>query len=128
MVANMPLKTPTAVAEFIIGHTRSLEEKIDSYIELLSRAVTMQLDKQSRKLDQYVTLLPLYANRLLEKKLHALELMDRTLELLSPESVLRKGYAIVEKDGKVVKASQLKQNDEIKITLVDGVVGAVIKV
>jgi exonuclease VII large subunit len=71
MVANMPLKTPTAVAEFIIGHTRSLEEKIDSYIELLSRAVTMLLDKQSRKLDQYVTLLPLYANRLLEKKLHA---------------------------------------------------------
>jgi exodeoxyribonuclease VII large subunit len=128
MVANMPLKTPTAVAEFIIGHTRSLEEKIDSYIELLSRAVTMLLDKQSRKLDQYVTLLPLYANRLLEKKLHALELMERTLELLSPESVLRKGYAIVEKDGKVVKASQLKQNDEIKITLADGVVGAVIKV
>jgi exonuclease VII large subunit len=52
--------------------------------------------------------------------------MERTLELLSPESVLRKGYAIVEKDGKVVKASQLKQNDEIKITLTDGVVSAVV--
>ena len=126
MVANMPLKTPTAVAEFIIGHTRSLEEKIDSYIELLSRSVTMLLDKQSRQLDQYLTLLPLYANRLLDKKLHALELMERTLELLSPESILKKGYAIVEKNGKVVKASDLKPNDEIKITLADGVESAVV--
>lgn len=128
MVANMPLKTPTAVAEFIIGHTRSLEEKIDSYIELLSRSVTMLLDKQARKLDQYLTLLPLYANRLLDKKLHALELMERTLELLSPESILKKGYAIVEKQGRSASAASLSPGDEVKITLADGVVGAVIKV
>ena len=128
MVANMPLKTPTAVAEFIIGHTRSLEERIDSYIELLSRSVTMLLDKQSRQLDQYLTLLPLYANRLLDKKLHALELMERTLELLSPESILKKGYAIVEKQGRSASAASLSPGDEVKITLADGVVGAVIKV
>ena len=128
MVANMPLKTPTAVAEFIISHTRNLEERIDSYIELLSRSVTMLLDKQSRQLDQYLTLLPLYANRLLDKKLHALELMERTLELLSPESILKKGYAIVEKQGRSASAASLSPGDEVKITLADGVVGAVIKV
>ena len=128
MVANMPLKTPTAVADFLINHTRSIEEKIDSYIELLSRSVTMLLDKQARKLDQCFTLLPLYANRLLEKKLHALELMERSLELMSPESILKKGYAIVEKQGRSVSAASLSPGDEVKITLVDGVVGAVIKV
>ena len=128
MVANMPLKTPTAVADFFINHTRSLEEKIDSYIELLSRSVTMLLDRQARKLDQCLTLLPLYANRLLDKKLHALELMERSLELMSPESILKKGYAIVEKQGRSVSAASLSPGDEVKITLVDGVVGAVIKV
>ena len=128
MVANMPLKTPTAVADFLINHTRSLEEKIDSYIELLSRSVTMLLDKQARKLDQSLTLLPLYANRLLDKKLHALELMERSLELMSPESILKKGYAIVEKQGRSASAASLSPGDEVKITLVDGVVGAVIKV
>ncbi len=128
MVAKLPLKTPTAVADFIINHTRSLEEKIDSYIELLSRSVTVLLDKQARKLDQSLTLLPLYANRLLDRKLHALELMERSLELMSPESILKKGYAIVEKQGKSASASSLSPGDEIKITLVDGVVGAVIKV
>lgn len=126
MVANMPLKTPTAVADFLINHTRSLEEKIDSYIELLSRSVTMLLDKQARKLDQCFTLLPLYANRLLDKKLHALELMERSLELMSPESALRKGFAIVSKNGKAAKASDLQQGDEVKITLADRVVNAVI--
>lgn len=124
MVANMPLKTPTAVADFLINHTRSLEEKIDSYIELLSRSVTMLLDKQARKLDQCFTLLPLYANRLLDKKLHALELMERSLELMSPESILKKGYAIVEKQGKSASAASLSPGDEVKITLVDGVVKA----
>ena len=128
MVAKLPLKTPTAVADFIINHTRSLEEKIDSYIELLSRSVTVLLDRQARKLDQSLTLLPLYANRLLDRKLHALELMERSLELMSPESILKKGYAIVEKQGKSASASSLNPGDEVKITLVDGVVGAVIKV
>lgn len=128
MVANMPLKTPTAVAEFVIGHTRSLEEKIDSYIEQLSRSVTMLLDKQTRKLDQCLTLLPLYANKFLDRKLHALELMERSLELMSPESILKKGYAIVERNGKSASAASLSPGDEVKITLVDGVVGAVIKV
>jgi exodeoxyribonuclease VII large subunit len=128
MVAKLPLKTPTAVADFIINHTRSLEEKIDSYIELLSRSVTVLLDKQARKLEQSLTLLPLYANRLLDRKLHALELMERSLELMSPESILKKGYAIVEKQGKSVSAASLSPGDEVKITLVDGVVGAVIKV
>ena len=129
MVAKLPLKTPTAVADFIINHTRSLEEKIDSYIELLSRSVTVLLDRQARKLDQSLTLLPLYANRLLDRKLHALELMERSLELMSPESILKKGYAIVEKQGKSASASSLNPGDEVKITLVDGVVKAeVIKV
>ena len=128
MVAKLPLKTPTAVADYIINHTRSLEEKIDSYIELLSRSVTVLLDRQARKLDQSLTLLPLYANRFLDRKLHALELMERSLELMSPESILKKGYAMVEKQGKSASASSLSPGDEIKITLVDGVVGAVIKV
>jgi exodeoxyribonuclease VII large subunit len=124
MVAKLPLKTPTAVADYIINHTRSLEEKIDSYIEQLSRSVTMLLDKQARKLDQSLTLLPLYANRLLDRKLHALELMERSLELMSPESILKKGYAIVEKNGKSASAASLNPGDEVKITLVDGVVKA----
>jgi exodeoxyribonuclease VII large subunit len=124
MVAKLPLKTPTAVADYIINHTRSLEEKIDSYIEQLSRSVTMLLDKQARKLDQSLTLLPLYANRLLDRKLHALELMERSLELMSPESILKKGYAIVEKNGKSAFAASLSLGDEVKITLVDGVVKA----
>jgi exonuclease VII large subunit len=54
--------------------------------------------------------------------------MERTLELLSPESVLKKGYAIVEKQGRSAYAASLSPGDEVKITLADGVVGAVIKV
>ena len=128
MVAKLPLKTPTAVADFLIHHTRSLEEKIDSYIALLYQSVTSLLDKNTRRLDQCLTLLPLYASRMLDKKLHALELMERSLELMSPESILKKGYAIVEKNGKSASAASLSPRDEIKIKFIDGVVGAVIKV
>jgi exodeoxyribonuclease VII large subunit len=65
---------------------------------------------------------------MLDKKLHALELMERSLELMSPEAALRKGFAIVSKNGKAVRVADLKTDDEIKITLIDGEVGAVIKV
>ena len=116
------------MADFLINHTRVLDEKIDSYIALLYQSVTSLLDKHSRKLDQCLTLLPIYANRLVEKKFHSLELMEKTLELLSPEAILKKGFAIVEKNGKAVKTSDLKTDDEIKIKFIDGVVGAKIKV
>ena len=128
MVANQPLKTPTAVADFIVHHTRTLEEKIDSYVALLYQSVTSLLDKNSRRLDQCLTLLPLYASRMLDKKLHALELMERTLQQMSPEAALRKGFAIVSKNGKAVKAADLHPGDEVKITLADGEVDATIKV
>lgn len=128
MVANQPLKTPTAVADFIIHHTRTLEEKIDSYVALLYQSVTSLLDKNSRRLDQCLTLLPLYTSRMLDKKLHALELMERSLELMSPEAALRKGFAIVSKGGNTVTAADLQPGDEVKITLADGEVDATIKV
>jgi exonuclease VII large subunit len=50
--------------------------------------------------------------------------MERSLELMSPESILKKGYAIVEKNGKSASAASLNPGDEVKITLVDGVVKA----
>jgi exonuclease VII large subunit len=50
--------------------------------------------------------------------------MERSLELMSPESILKKGYAIVEKNGKSASAASLNPGDEIRITLADGVVKA----
>ena len=54
--------------------------------------------------------------------------MERSLELMSPEAVLRKGFAIVSKGGKAATAGDLHPGDEIKITLIDGEVNATIKV
>lgn len=124
IVANTPLKTPTAVADFLIQLNRSIEEKIESYIALLYQSVNSLVDEKSRKLEYYLTLLPLYANRLIDKKLHSLELMERSLELMSPEAVLKKGYAIVEKHGKSASVADLKPNDEIKIKFIDGIISA----
>ena len=52
---------------------------------------------------------------------HQLALQAKTLDTLSPLKTLSRGFATIEKKGKLVTSvAQLEKNDEVKITLNDG--------
>ena len=56
----------------------------------------------------------------LERAGHALERRSDKLRLLDPRRVLERGYALVRREGKVVRARELEPGMELDISLVDG--------
>jgi exodeoxyribonuclease VII large subunit len=63
----------------------------------------------------------------LEQKQHRLQLLERTVELLSPQSILKKGYTMTLKNGTVASLQDLQAGDEITTVFHNGTVASVVK-
>jgi len=168
MVAHTRLKTPTAVAAFLIERMfqtyselyalqQSICDKVGNTIERARShlnsitshllALPQRLDSQSKNLDtfrvtlQYAVSKSITNNaaavdelkpRLLhavDKRLNAckqaVELNEQYIKMVSPEYILRRGYTLTFKDGKIVKrASALAVGDTVSVRFTDGEVNA----
>lgn len=148
-VACVHLKTPTAVAAFIIECsveaeqrlteiTQSLNDYIKQYIlECQSKldflgngivtAVKVGLERQMGRLNLYGNDLTASVRAYFESKRHALDIAAQTIELTSPENVLKKGYSMAMSGGKVItKASGLKAGDTLTTIFSDGTVNSIV--
>ncbi len=57
-----------------------------------------------------------------------LEIIEKHLQLSSPENILKKGYSLTMKDGKVIKQSnKVKSGDEITTFFADGKIDSIVK-
>jgi exodeoxyribonuclease VII large subunit len=150
IVAHTRMKTPTAVAEFIISGVRSFEEAV---LGLESRVVNLVeeflKDEKHRLLTlvQRLSLVPfrlqsMHMNRMLslqkdigghvrqifQARNVRLEGMQQAVRHLDPEQVLRRGYSITRHRGKVVKeAASLKNGMIIETTLHKGTVASIVQ-
>ena len=158
LVAHTKLKTPTAVAEFLISGLHRYEEQFMELAEYVVGYGQEYLREQSRRLDylgkgllsqsqfafrqarqkaQLITTTLERASKVLirekESNLHNLQLnwnrcltagikqenlklqhIQKSLQLLSPENVLKRGYSITYVNGKILKkAGELHVGDEL---------------
>ena len=137
MVAHTKLKTPTAVAEFIIQGfiqfetgletsfrkigifaRNNIEKQYDSIrnkrhaIQLLLKNI---ISKQGKKLDFLKEALQHQSNLLLHKKKHEIEIFQNTLKHLNPENILAKGYSLTTINKKVIKnPEKITKGDRIE--------------
>lgn len=172
MVAHTRMKTPTAVAEFLISRmdlaAAELEElqqdvcalsteillKEKGFLQLLgSRLPVLALSRIERSRSQLQMLgsrLPASASSLLVLRRSSLEtlqlhlksrtascltdsnrfiqLTEQFIKMASPDYVLKRGYSLTLKDGKIIKhASVLQSGDELTTRFADGEVQSTIK-
>lgn len=127
MVAGLSLKTPTAVAQYLVQTMVEAYEKVLACQDRISRAVQHLLQRYENRLRTIETMLPLCASRCLEQKQHRLQLLERTVELLSPQSILKKGYTMTLKNGTVASLQDLQAGDEISTVFHNGTVASVVK-
>jgi exodeoxyribonuclease VII large subunit len=187
MVAHTELKTPTAVAEFLVGiysdldlEIRELSSKLAGEVSRILKdnsqfirstvrelpmvtdrnisqkkvylnatgtymgsTATRYMQKNSHRLDSYHTgfgfviknyllsgkntiidsnrKIPEKIRELLRKKTGRLELLDKTLVLVDPVNILKKGYAMVYKEGRLIKSiREINTGDLILTGLHDG--------
>lgn len=98
-VAFMSVKTPTAAAEYLISLFASQLSRLDE----LGKRLSLTVDKQI----------------LLRRS--ALDILEKTIALHSPERIFRKGYSLTTCHGQVVRdASKLQKGDLIHTEFATG--------
>lgn len=151
MVAHTDLKTPTAVAEFILSGARSFEE---SLLEIYQRIRTISdrtLKNTSNELNALahrfiygakgfsakgIGALQIIANNLVtsvrscfQKNEIILNNLQDTVRLLSPDNILKRGYSITTFKRSILKdGSQLRDGDVIETTLFKGKFKSVVRI
>lgn len=147
MVAHTALKTPTAVANFLIDRLLYLDQElvqaqqwlqqlgahqlshyssaIDQMEQLLQQQVQQQLQQRHWQLERYAEELPLLIKRRLQQARQTLDFLAQQHELLKLETSLARGFSVVSKDGQIAKDSTtLATTDELTIQLKQGTVTA----
>ena len=150
VVAFFRAKTPTAVADFLIGCiTETCDELmeirqslVDSSVEMITDAkmnlhqlfyslpdkVSALLTKQYTQLDVCQLKLKHAVQILLDTQTTQLTKSETLLQIASPEYVLAKGYTLTLKDGKIIKHSgELEPGEVIETRFADGSVRSEIR-
>lgn len=142
-VAHTRAKTPTAVAEFLIDHALKTTEELN---ELESRMIgesqwilnqektelfslskdavhtsNLLLQKEFSLIQQKETLLNFSSQQYMQHARYYFSEKEQYLRIISPENILKRGYTLTLKNGKIIKsAQQLKENDIIETRFSDG--------
>ena len=147
MVAHTPLKTPTAVAAWLVDRMERIEGWLEEMMVQLVSFVTAITKVQELKLERLKSELKIHAasycqsaearlgllreqlismiGRRLEREQNRLEVAQRSVEALSPKRIMELGFAVVRLGGKSLKSvADAQSGEKIEIELNDGVIKA----
>ncbi|MCD8268043.1 MAG: exodeoxyribonuclease VII large subunit [Parabacteroides sp.] len=172
MVAHTRMKTPTAVAEFLIGRMdaaavalEGLQQEVSelaagillkqkNYLQLLGARLPVvavnRIERNRSYLQMVDNKLPVSASALLSRRRSSLgtmqmqlqnrvtarlaegsrfiQLTEQFIKMASPDYVLKRGYSLTLKDGKIIKhATGLTSGDELTTRFMDGEVKSIVE-
>lgn len=150
MVSCIRVKTPTAAAAYLISHLGEVNDLIDDCYERIIRSATMRMEmqkmrlanlseriprvfslvkvKQEARLDALNARLTSAIQHVLDRQKHRLEMLNQRAASLDPKILLKRGYSITLKDGKVVHDKEmLTPGDEIETIFEKGTIKSIVK-
>jgi len=92
--------------------------------QLTANRPDKKIEKQKVQLDAATKAFHQAIRKKLEENKRNLERQKMAMSLLSPYAALERGYAIVQMDGRIVRASALHTGDSITLRFADGTVAA----
>jgi exodeoxyribonuclease VII large subunit len=148
-VVHTSLKTPTAVAEFIINRTLHFESEVMQMayfiqqrtqqtfqMELLrihqlekqfQLGTQQMMDSQKQQLHLAEKQIPQWVKFQMTSAKQQLQEWEKQLELLSVENTLARGYHLLLKDGKLIDSvKDVKEGDQIETQFKDGTVSSTV--
>lgn len=127
MVAHTSVKTPTAAAEFILNSFSVQQQRIVNAKQCLQRTATQLSATLQMNLDNYRSRLKSNFTYRLAEQQNLLKMQAKTIELHSPERILKQGYTLTLVNGEPVSsATKLKQGQSITTQFIDGTVSSII--
>ena len=149
-VAHTRAKTPTAVAEFLISHVSetaadlmNLQKRLVEESDFIIQNAQNKLTDLSRRMihssnifvrdelslvQQLSVILKHQTKRLLQIENHFVSEKSQYIRMVSPENILKRGYTLTLKEGKIIKSvKELLENETIETVFADGKVKSITK-
>lgn len=128
LLCHQSVKTPTKAAAFLIDHNRQFEENClrlqDRLVVVARETIGVARENIDRETDRFRFVGQTY----LRNRHTELAELTVTIRHLDPANVLRRGYALLIRDGRIItRASQLQAGDTIQTQLADGTITSVVK-
>jgi len=143
LVAHKSLKTPTAVAAFIIENNLHFESELLDIGTWIQQTIGDRLTTQEQQLSAYQQVLGMQPQHLLQQNTRMLDYLSEELPrlitqqvghasrdlnqieqvvgLLDPTAVLARGYSLTMKDGQLIRSvKEVKKGDQIQTRFDDG--------
>ena len=142
-VAHTSLKTPTAVAAFLVEHQLEQLARLQDLQQRIRQSAQYRLQLERQHVQRHATFFPLAFERLKEKQLgrmallqqrlgnavrtrlergtYRLDMLSQRLELLNPDRLLERGYSITLCGGRIVKnINDIPEGEVLQTRLHDG--------
>jgi len=143
LMAHLSLKTPTAVADYIVEQALHFEAKIEEWHQqvrllagthlkqasLLLENHLVQLQSRPREVLKIAELLvntqfseiSTAIQHTLNMQKHQLLSIETHLSMSDPKNILKRGFALIRQNGKLIgRKSKLEQNTGLEINFYDG--------
>ena len=172
LVAHTRLKTPTAVAEFLIARMDQAAQTVEELQQTMTQSASVRLLQEKQRLQSYATRFPALVGQRMERnrtllhqlgaklptmaqgfverkramvdrlvmqlrnattthlaeKQRFLQLQEQFVRMASPDYILRRGYSLTLREGKIIKrAEELQVGEELTTRFMDGEVKSIIK-
>lgn len=150
LVAFASLKTPTAVADFILNHNMQFEAELLRFSQVIINLSGISARKQEIQLQQLAQTVfyqvkskirnqqmmlnyiekevPAACNRLTATENLRVETFERIINTLRPETIFKRGFSMVMKKGKaLLSADELQPGDDLEVHLHKGTVLTTVK-
>lgn len=122
LVAHSSMKTPTAVADFLVQRVLNFEMQLNRSAIDLQQVLQRRLHNEGLLLDNLHGRLG-YASRMyLQQEQRGLDLLENKLEMLLPEKTLQRGFVLLyDENGMAIKSvEQLSKGQLLRLRLQDG--------
>ncbi len=150
MVSAISLKTPTAVANFLIDQNASFESEVyntfvnikfeterklksynnylDQFIDILKSNSAFKIQSLNNKLDNSKEIILMSSTSKIKTIYQKIDSISALLKIADPVQTLKKGYVIASNNGKNIKSiSQTNPQDEITLQFFDGEIKTIVK-
>lgn len=125
LAADVRASTPTMAGKLVVPEIGELNASLARSRDALARRVRWTLDRDSQRLAHTAGRLHDAPALLVERKRASLESTAGRLRTLSPKATLKRGYAIVRSDTKLVSSSaELAPGARVDVELAEGAFGA----
>ena len=128
MVANTYVKTPTALADFIIGIYEDEDERISSAQTRIRLAVSNRLYREDALLDSLAARIKGAFSLKIAAMESALQVLQTRIEAADPRRILQRGYVLAnDAEGVVLKGARgRKAGDKVTMMFADGTLGCTV--